>query len=153
MLDGVSHTLMVSPQTTVGSLKQLIWNSLKVPKEKQKLTYTNGQKIDLSDDSKTLMSYGVGPGCTIFVLITEPPTIQVFLKNEKGVTSTYEIVPGETVVSFKAKVRNREGISEDQQRLIHEGKQMDDGKKLMDYNVRAGSIIFLTLRLRGGFTC
>ncbi|CDQ66379.1 unnamed protein product [Oncorhynchus mykiss] len=84
------------------------------------------------------------------VLITEPTHIQVFLKNEKGQTHTYEVVSGETVTQFKAKVQNKEGVPADQQRLIHEGKQLDDRKKLEDYGVRNLSTIHLTLRLRGG---
>nr|ACM09453.1 Ubiquitin-like protein 1 [Salmo salar] len=74
------------------------------------------------------------------LLITEPTHIQVFLKNDKG----------QTVTQFKAKVQNKEGVPANQQRLIHEGKQLDDDKKLEDYGVRNLSTIHLTLRLRGG---
>ncbi|XP_047446986.1 ubiquitin-like [Mugil cephalus] len=77
-----------------------------------------------------------------------PPT-QVFLINEKGKSSTYDIKPNETVNDFKRSVEQREGVPVSQQRFIHEGKDMTTGK-LSDYNVRTHSTIYLTLRLRGG---
>uniref|UniRef100_A0A672JN20 ISG15 ubiquitin like modifier n=1 Tax=Salarias fasciatus TaxID=181472 RepID=A0A672JN20_SALFA len=81
---------------------------------------------------------------------SEPTTIQVFLKNEKGQTATYDIRSDETVTGFKTKVQAREGVQASQQRLIHEGRQMEDGRLLADYNVQEHSTIYLTFRLRGG---
>lgn len=150
MLSGQSHSLRVQPATTVGSLKALISQHFKVPTLMQRLSYENGQRVSLDNDSNPLSSYGLQSGSRVCVLVTEPGPIQVFLKNQKGQTSTYDITPNETVTQFKLKVKNKEGVSVDQQRLIHEGKQMDDGRKLEDYNIGARSTIFLTLRLRGG---
>uniref|UniRef100_A0A3B3QUZ2 ISG15 ubiquitin like modifier n=1 Tax=Paramormyrops kingsleyae TaxID=1676925 RepID=A0A3B3QUZ2_9TELE len=99
---------------------------------------------------KTLAEYGVRSGSTVIVLVTEPGPIQVFLKTVNGTIHTYEITPGETVSEFKRKVFNKERVAVDQQRLIYEGRQMEDGKKLEDYDVTNESTIFLTLRLRGG---
>uniref|UniRef100_A0A3B3QUY2 Ubiquitin-like domain-containing protein n=1 Tax=Paramormyrops kingsleyae TaxID=1676925 RepID=A0A3B3QUY2_9TELE len=81
------------------------------------------------------------------VLVTEPGPIQVFLKTVNGTIHTYEITPGETVSEFKRKVFNKEHVAVDQQRLIYEGRQMEDGKKLEDYGVKNESTIFLILRL------
>uniref|UniRef100_A0A3Q2CDX5 ISG15 ubiquitin like modifier n=2 Tax=Cyprinodon variegatus TaxID=28743 RepID=A0A3Q2CDX5_CYPVA len=93
------------------------------------------------------------PGSQVYLLITEPPTqpstFQVFLKNEKGIISTYDITEKETVENFKRRVYEREGVPANQQRLIHEGREMQSGK-LTDYKVRELSTIFMTLRLRGG---
>uniref|UniRef100_A0A3Q4GKU3 ISG15 ubiquitin like modifier n=1 Tax=Neolamprologus brichardi TaxID=32507 RepID=A0A3Q4GKU3_NEOBR len=91
-------------------------------------------------------------GSRVSLLVTESlphaPT-QVFLRNEKGQLSTYDIQPGETVSNFKNRVEKREGVPASQQRLIHEGRQMQDGK-LEDYSVRNHSTIYMILRLRGG---
>ncbi|XP_029916531.1 ubiquitin-like protein ISG15 [Myripristis murdjan] len=149
MLNGESQPVSVQPDTTVQSLKVLIHQLLRVPPGEQRLLYENGQKISLSDDSKTLTSYGLRAGSKVWVLRTEASVFQVFLKNEKGQISTHNITAAETVDDFKKKVKAREGVPVDQQRLIYEGRQMDNGK-LTDYNVREGSTIYLTLRLRGG---
>lgn len=149
MLTGQSVTLTVNPGDTVGTLKQLIKSYLDVAPECQKLTIHNGQVKILQDPSKPLSYYGLSSGSSVSLLVVEPTTIQVFLKNEKGVTSTYDIDPNETVPSFKSKVFSRERVPVDQQRLIYQGKEMMQGK-LTDYGVEALGTIFLTLRLRGG---
>uniref|UniRef100_A0A8C6UZ37 ISG15 ubiquitin like modifier n=1 Tax=Neogobius melanostomus TaxID=47308 RepID=A0A8C6UZ37_9GOBI len=112
------------------------------------ITMLNGTKI-LTDGSKPLSYYGLVSGSRVSLLVVEPTTIQVFLKNEKGQTSTYDIDPDELVQRFKSKVYAREKVPVDQQRLIYQGKEMMQGK-LTDYGVEALGTIYLTLRLRGG---
>lgn len=149
MLNGMSVTLTVTPEDTVRSLKLLIQRHLDVAPECQKLTIHNGQVTILKDNSKTLKFYGLESGSKVSLLVVEPTIVQVFLKNEKGQLSTYDIDPEETVQSFKSKVFAREKVPVDQQRLIYEGKEMNHGK-LTDYGVEAHGTIYLTLRLRGG---
>nr|AVI25976.1 interferon stimulated protein 15 [Siniperca chuatsi]AZL96754.1 interferon stimulated protein 15 [Siniperca chuatsi] len=149
MLDGTSHTLTVHPQDTVGSLKTRIQEKLGVPAQRQKLVFVNGQRTPLSGDLKPVSGYGLRPGSQVSLLVTQPATIQVLLRNEKGQVSTYDIKPDETVSDFKSKVQCREGVPVTQQRLIYQGREMMNGK-LADYNVEALSTIDLTFRLRGG---
>uniref|UniRef100_A0A3P9CGG2 ISG15 ubiquitin like modifier n=1 Tax=Maylandia zebra TaxID=106582 RepID=A0A3P9CGG2_9CICH len=117
--------------------------------QRQRLVFINGQKTHLNDDSKPISYYGLQHGSQVSLLVTEPPPTQVFLRNEKGQTSTYDIRLDETVSNFKNRVEKREGVPASQQRLIHQGREMQGGK-LEDYNVRNHSTIELTLRLRGG---
>ncbi len=51
---------------------------------------------------------------------------------------------------LKEMINNNEGIPTDQQRLIFNGEQMDDGNTLDFYGIQKDSIIHLILRLRGG---
>ena len=58
---------------------------------------------------------------------------------------------GETVLAeLKGDIHNREGIPPCQQRLIHAGKQLEDGRSFGDYDVTPLSTMHLVLRLRGG---
>lgn len=150
MLNGMSVTLTVNPGDTVGSLKSLIQRKLDVPTQCQKLTFNNGQVKILTDNSKPLSYYGLESGSNVSLLVVQQPTsFQVFLRNEKGQTSTYEIDQNETVPGFKKKVFSREKVPVDQQRLIYQGTEMMDGK-LTNYGVEAHGTIYLTFRLRGG---
>lgn len=153
MLNGTSHTLRVNQQDTVGSLKKLIQDKLGVPSERQKLVFVNGHKTPLNNDSQSVSSYGLQSGSQVSLLVTQPPaqpaTIQVFLRNEKGQMSTYDIKPDETVSNFKTKVACRERVEVSQQRLLHQSREMTTGR-LSDYNVAALSTIDMLLRLRGG---
>ncbi|XP_033947458.1 polyubiquitin-like [Pseudochaenichthys georgianus] len=149
LMNGSSHTLRVCPHDTVGSLKILIQQKLGIACESQKLVFVNGSSTTLNNDSATLESYGLHSGARVNLLVTTLAIIQVFLKNEKGVSSTYDIKPDETVSHFRSRVEERERVPVSQQRLLHESREMNEGK-LSDYNVRANSTIFLNLRLRGG---
>ncbi|XP_018604504.1 ubiquitin-like protein ISG15 [Scleropages formosus] len=149
-MNGNSLALNVDPNITVSQLKGLIETRAGVSHAKQQLCCQNGQKVELSNEHSTLLEYGLRSGSTVSVLIVEPHPFQVFLKNEKGQTHTYEVAPGETVEMFKKKVYNKERVPMDQQRLIYEGKQMEDNRTLEFYGVKREGTIYLTLRLRGG---
>ncbi|XP_020505413.2 polyubiquitin-like [Labrus bergylta] len=146
MLSGESHNFLVNPKDTVGALKKLIQDKLGVSSERQRLIYDNGHRTFLNDDSMPVSAYGLQNGSRVSLIVTG--SFQVFLRNEKGKSSAYDVTSEETVSDFKAKVQTKEGVAVSQQRLVFQGREMASGK-LSDYCVKEHSTIDMMMRLRG----
>merc|ERR1719506_1719392 len=75
---------------------------------------------------------------------------QVLVKTLTGRTISLHMENNELVKNLKIEIQKKEGISFDQQRLIFSGEQLEDEKRLTEYNIQEGSTLYLLLRLQGG---
>lgn len=80
---------------------------------------------------------------------------QIFIKTLTGETVTMDYRENLTISEIKTYIHSAQNIAVDQQRLIYQGKQLEDGKDnkqftVSDYEIGANGTIHLVLRVKGG---
>ena len=68
-----------------------------------------------------------------------------------GKIFTIHASPSDTISTIKVKIKDKEGVPTDQQRLVFDGKQLEDRFTVSDYKIENDSVVHLVLRLRGGW--
>lgn len=75
---------------------------------------------------------------------------QIFVVYIDGKSRTIEIALSDKVYDLKVKLHAKLGIPVDQQRIIFQGKQLEDDDILSDCKVKCESLLHLVPRVRGG---
>lgn len=110
-------------------------------------------KLSLSDQERELLDTGKyeAAAAAVQALEGEPgagepmPIVSIFVKVLSGKHISLEVELTDLVETVKEKIQEETGIPAEQQRLIFDGRQMEDGHTLQEYGVQKDSTLHLVL--------
>ncbi|NWY75639.1 OASL2 protein, partial [Erithacus rubecula] len=149
-LSGTRLTRIVSPYTTIGHLKEMIQQEWGISPYRQRLAQQESGRNNILQDCDTLATYGIFYNTTLVLLQTEPQKMDVLVKDDKDRTTTYTVLPTDTVRQLKEQIQAEQGPPASEQRLTYGSRELEDQHTLAHYNIKPMSIIYMLLRLRGG---
>jgi hypothetical protein len=139
---------------TVGDVSNAFRNAHQVPagcEGNLVLTAPDGSAWHqyMARDEKLLIEDLGLPGPVVKVTLSKEK-YQIFINTLLGKIPTFWVYGFTTVRQLKTMIEEKEKISRDQQRLIHNRLQLEDDRTLHDYGIHQESTLQLVLRLRGG---
>lgn len=130
---------------TILNIKKIVESKDNIPIKNQKIKY-NGIELD---DNKIINDYKIETQSTLEVIFKNDGGYQIFCKFLTGKTITIEVEPYYTIENLKEIVYDKENIPLSGQRIVFNGKLLENHRTVADYNIKKGSIIHFTIRLRG----
>ncbi len=128
----------------VARVKARIMAQEGIPPERQRLVF-GGRVLE---DVHMLSDYNVEQESTLYLVVRLANNILV-ITVPMGKHFALDVVPTDTIEVVKEKIWHNEGIPRDQQRLIYDGKRLEDWRTLSDYDIRHESALHLVVRPGG----
>ena len=124
-------TLDVDAADIVGNIKVLMQDKTGTPSDHQTMLIDHWGTLE---DHRTLADFDVQHESYLQFLVRIPGSIHVFVKDMTDKTITLEVEENATMCSFKRKIGELMDIPARQQRLIYQGKGLENDTIISDRN-------------------
>ena len=147
MLTGKTITLNVKPETSIKSVKAEIQRRRGFPPGKQHLDFGDHE---LKEDRK-LWEYRIQNDSTLYLRVDDQcGSMPVHVQMPSGKMTILDVLPNDDVRDIKLEIYDKDGIPPGQQYLLFDGKELEDGRTLNDFNIQKGSMLHLVLDQSAG---
>ncbi len=142
MLTGKTISLNVQPETSIKNVKVELQKRRGIPVKKQRLHF-GGQQLR---DDRTLRDYSIKIESTVYLRLKgQCGNMPIYVMMPTGTMTTLDVLPSDNIENIKHEIYDKEGISPDQQHLILDDKELEDGHTLSEFNIEKGSMLHLVL--------
>ena len=134
-------TLEVEANDTIKKVKTKIQEKEGIPSDQQQLR-SNGSQLE---DDRTLSDYIVQEGHTLNLVLGPHggPSMQVYVRKSCGTSIALQVESDILIANIKAKIESEEGVPIHNQTLIYNGKKVEGGRTLSDYNIEKEALLHL----------
>ncbi|KAK1669138.1 hypothetical protein QYE76_057297 [Lolium multiflorum] len=135
---------------TINRVKAMIKDEYGIDPDKQRLMF-NDKELE---GGRTFSYYDIRNGSTLDLVVRERSGLMdIYIKGWSGKTFLLRAASSDTVRSLMERIEQAKGIPLADLRVTYGGKQLEDGRRLADYNISKESTLHLLGRLRSCVKC
>uniref|UniRef100_A0A0G4HDH6 Ubiquitin-like domain-containing protein n=1 Tax=Chromera velia CCMP2878 TaxID=1169474 RepID=A0A0G4HDH6_9ALVE len=146
-LSGLRKTLVLSPESTVGDLRQKVAASLRV--DGSDVLLRAGRVFVLNEkDAEPIGLFGIQKGSVVVFTLRSRGAFQVFVKFLSGKECTVMVTGGQTVAHMKRLLEYQEGLQPADVRIVFGGKELEEEEVLEKAGLSRESSVHVVTRVQ-----